>query len=451
MPDLSQLNRPTTLLVALVAAILMIALAASAASAVTRRRKEAASLSAIDFVRSSFASQLSRGVPMDELLLQMVEALRDGFQLDAAELWLCEDGRLRLSAAEPRAQKSSIPITLAEEAIAANAQVSSAAWARVWLPALLEGRDLASLRVAPVSHSGTLFGLVVAERARRADSLAAEVDVTLEEVTRELGAALNKARLDSSLQKSLERLRQQAAELQASRGRLVAAADAERRRIERNLHDGAQQHLVALSVKVRLLEQFAERDPERARVLRNQLQDDVRATIEELRSLAHGIYPPLLSSAGLGVAMTAACGRAAVPARLEAEGVGRHAPEIEAAVYFCCLEALQNAAKYAGDGASARVRIWEDAGGLLFEVLDDGPGFESNRQSEGAGLTNMRDRLGAVGGMLRVESGSGGTRIHGVVPLNGTGTDQLPDPSPDLTASADAARIVATHGPPDPR
>ena len=422
MPDLSQLDRPNILLGALVAAILVIALATSAASAVARRRKETASLSAIDFVRSSFASQLSRGVPMNELLLQMVEALRDGFRLDSAELWLCEGGSLQLAAAEPRTQMKSIPISPAEETIAANAHVSSAAWAKVWLPALLDGRDSATLRVAPVSHSGQLFGLVVTERARKGESLAAEVDITLEEVARELGVALNKARLDSALQDSLERLRRQAIELQASRGRLVAVADAERRRIERNLHDGAQQHLVAIAVKVRLLEQLAERDPERARSLMTQLQDDVRSAIEELRSLAHGIYPPLLSSAGLGQAMGAACRRAPLPASLDADGVGRHEPEIEAAVYFCCLEALQNAAKYAGSEATARVRIWEDAGRLLFEVSDDGPGFAPGRNGEGAGLTNMHDRLGAVGGTLRVESDGHGTRIHGVVPVSAAET-----------------------------
>ena len=423
MPDLSQLDRPTTLLVASVAAILMVALVISAASAVTRRRKEQASLSAIDFVRNSFASQLSRGVPMEELLLQMVEALRDGFKLDAAELWLCEKGSLRLAAVEPRQERKPIPITPAEETIAANSHVSSTSWARVWLPALLEGREQATLRVAPVSNTSQLFGLVVAERARKGESFAAEIDVTLEEVARELGVALKKAHLDSSLQDSLGQLRHQAAELQLSRGRLVAAADAERRRIERNLHDGAQQHLVALSVKVRLLEQFAERDPERARSLMNQLQEDVGSAIEELRSLAHGIYPPLLSSAGLGVAMSAACRRAPLPASLEADGVGRHAPEIEAAVYFCCLEAMQNAAKHAGPGASARVRIWEDADSLLFEVCDDGAGFQTNSDSEGAGLTNMRDRLGAVGGTLRVQSDGHGTRIHGVVPASPRSVD----------------------------
>jgi signal transduction histidine kinase len=429
---LSRLNSSNLLLGALVAAILVIAFAISAASAVAHRRRERASLLAIDFVRSSFASQLSRGVPMNELLLQMVEALRDGFKLDAAELWLCEGGSLRLAAAEPRAERQPISLTAAEETIAANAHVSSAAWAKVWLPALLEERNQATLRLAPVSNSGQLFGLVVAERAHKGDRLAAEVDVTLEEVARELGVALKKAHLDSSLYESLERLRQQAAELQASRGRLVAAADAERRRIERNLHDGAQQHLVALSVKVRLIEQFEQRDPERARALMNQLQNDVTSAIEDLRSLAHGIYPPLLSSAGLGVAMSAACRRAPLPASLASDGVGRHAPEIEAAVYFCCLEALQNAAKYAGAGASARVRIWEDAGGLWFEVSDDGAGFASNGHADGAGLTNMRDRLGAVGGTLRVESGATGTRIHGLVPVSETSINRPQDFRADL-------------------
>jgi hypothetical protein len=173
VPNLSQLG-PNVLLGALVAAILLVALATAAATAMTRRRHDAASLSAIDFVRSSFASQLVRGVPLDELLLQMVDALRDGFKLDAAELWLCEGGSLRLAAAEPPGQKKPIAITPAEEMIAANAHVSSAAWAKVWMPALLDGRDHATLRLAPISNSGQLFGLVVAERARKGESLAAE-------------------------------------------------------------------------------------------------------------------------------------------------------------------------------------------------------------------------------------------------------------------------------------
>jgi signal transduction histidine kinase len=409
---------PALLLVGLLAVVVLAAVLYGIVAAGARRRSQGASLSAIDFARGSFARQLNSGVPLTELLTQLVEALTDTFKLDGAELWLCNDGALSLTASEPPQQRAPVPITIAEESIAANARVSSAAWAKVWLPSLLDGRSDRPLRVAPVSHSGQLFGLIVAERARRGEHLAEETDETLEEVAREVGVAVNKARLDSALQGSLDRLRRQAVELQASRGRLVAAADEERRRIERNLHDGAQQHLVALAVKARLVEQLTERDPERARSLMNQLQDDVKSAIDELRSLAHGIYPPLLSSAGLGEAMTAACRRAPLPASVEADVAGRYAPEIEAAVYFCCLEALQNAAKHAGAGASARVRIWEEAGVLLFEVADDGAGFEPSRNGDGAGLTNMRDRLGAVGGTLRVESGAGrGTRIEGAVPV----------------------------------
>lgn len=406
------------ILIGIVAALIASAVIYSAAVAAGRRRHQGASLSAIDFARSSFARQLNAGVPLKELLLQLVEALRDTFRLDAAELWLSQNGKLDLAASEPRQQRASVSITKAEESIAANARVSSAAWAKVWLPALLDGRTDRNLRVAPISHDGQLFGLIVAERSRNATRLASEADTTLEEVAREVGVALNKAGLDAALQESLQQLRQKAVELQASRARLVAAADEERRRIERNLHDGAQQHLVALAVKVRLLDELSKKDPERARVLMDQLQDDVKAAVDEFRTLAHGIYPPLLSSRGLGEALSAACRRASLPAGVEADGVGRHPPELESAVYFCCVEALQNAGKHAGAGASARIRVWEDAGALRFEVEDDGSGFTANGQ-DGAGLTNMRDRLGAVGGSITVDSSPGrGTKVSGVVPLN---------------------------------
>jgi signal transduction histidine kinase len=412
------LDPAALILVGLLAAVVVSALLYGVVAAGARRRNQGASLSAIDFARASFARQLNIGVPLVENLLQLVEALRDTFKLEGAELWLCESGTLRLAASEPRRQRPPAPITKAEESIVANATVSSATWAKVWLPALLDGRADRQLRVAPVSHAGQLFGLIVAERARNADRLAGEADVTLEEVAREVGVALNKARLDAALQESLQQLRVKAAELQASRTRLVAAADEERRRIERNLHDGAQQHLVALAVKVRLLEQVSEKDPERARTLMDQLQDDVKAAVDELRALAHGIYPPLLSSRGLGEALTAAGRRASLPAHVEANGLGRYTPEVEAAVYFCCVEALQNAGKHAGSGASAGIRLWQEEGMLHFEVADDGSGFESNGQSAGAGLTNMRDRLGAVGGTITVESAPGkGTRLCGTVPL----------------------------------
>ena len=412
------MDAPTLILAALLAALLLTGIIFSMFSSRSRRRHEDKSLSAIDFARGSFASQLSHGIPMGELLLQLAEALSDTFKLDAAELWLLDGGRLTLVAAEPNDQRQGIAVTSAEQSIAANARVSSAAWAKVWLPELLDGRPNGNMRVAPISHSGQLFGLIVVERSRRANSLASEADTTLEEVAREVGVAVNKARLDAALQQSIEQLRRQAIELQASRARLVAAADEERRRIERNLHDGAQQRLVAIAIKARLVEQAAKADPDRAQQLLNQLQDDATAALDELRALAHGIYPPLLSSAGLGEALAAAGRRASLAARVDVDGIGRFSPEIESAVYYCCLEALQNAGKHAGEGASASVSIWKDNGELRFEISDDGAGFEEPHAVAGAGLTNMRDRLGAVGGTLTVDSARGaGTHVRGVVPM----------------------------------
>src|SRR5579859_2357431 len=230
-------------------AMVVITIVAGLVAGERSRRKAAASLTAIDFVRSSFASRLARGDPMDELMVQVVEALCDTFKLDAAELWINSGGSLRRVASNPRRPEVALNVTLAEESIIANAHVSGAAWARVWLPSLLEGRADVALRIAPVSVSGRLLGLIVVERSRSGGTLAAEIDTTLEELVREVGAGLNKQRLDTALHASLEQLRGQADELQASRARIVAAADAERRRIERDLHDGAQQYLVAIAVK----------------------------------------------------------------------------------------------------------------------------------------------------------------------------------------------------------
>jgi hypothetical protein len=153
------------LLIALVASAVAYSIVVSAA----RRRNQGASLSAIDFARASFARQLNTGAPLAELLLQLVEALSDTFKLDASELWLCENGSLNLAASEPRQQRAPLPITSAEESIAVNARVSSAAWAKVWFPAVLDGRADRQVRVAPVSHAGQLFGLIVAERLRHGE------------------------------------------------------------------------------------------------------------------------------------------------------------------------------------------------------------------------------------------------------------------------------------------
>lgn len=207
-------------------------------------------------------------------------------------------------------------------------------------------------------------------------------------------------------------------ELRASRARVVAAADAERRRIERDLHDGAQQHLVALAVNLQLVRQLADSDPAGAKTLLEEIARDVREALESVRELAHGIYPPLLLDRGLAEALGAAGSAAVIPTRVEAAALDRFPPEIEATVYFCCLEALQNAARHAGAGARAHVRAWHDQGTLHFEVEDDGAGFEPATTTMGAGLTGMSDRLGALGGRLTISSEPGrGARVSGAVPV----------------------------------
>ena len=224
----------------------------------------------------------------------------------------------------------------------------------------------------------------------------------------------------ADLNRTLEaRVDEQAAEIRASRARIVATADAERRRIERNLHDGAQQHLVALAMNLNLARRELAADPGAAAALLEQLTGDVRTTIEELRNLAHGIYPPLLLDSGLPAALSAAATRSPLPVTVLADGVGRQPAEVEASVYFCCLEALQNAAKHA-DGAEVTVRVWEEPGALHFEVADNGPGFDPDTLSHGQGLINMGDRLAALGGAARWLSSPGaGTLVRGSVPVNG--------------------------------
>jgi signal transduction histidine kinase len=418
LPDLSRIDPAIVALAAILTVFTGIVAATALFRSARQQRSNSASLVAIDFVRTSFVNRLERGEPIDELLTQAVEELRDSLKLDAAQIWLTDSGDLDLAASDPR--RDVVPIKLVPNvgAIVANARASGRPWASVWLPDLVPKRDEVAIRVAPIRVGGQLLGLIVIEREGHEERLAADADGTLEELAREIGTALNSQHLDTALHASMEQLRKQAQDLQASRGRIVAAADAERRRIERDLHDGAQQYLVAIAVKLGLVQLLADRDASRRRALLDDLMTDTQSALEELRSLAHGIYPALLSEAGLCDALAAACRRAALPTELHAAGIGRYQPELEAAVYFCCLEALQNAAKYAGAGASARVTVWEEAGGLLFEIRDDGAGFDAAHSSPGVGLTNMNDRLGAVGGRLDIESGPGhGTLIRGAVPL----------------------------------
>ena len=269
-----------------------------------------------------------------------------------------------------------------------------------------------------MAQAGELTGLIVLERAPGDEGFGAREDRLLAELARQVGLALRNLRLDSQLQASLDEIRRQTEQLRASRARVVSAGDAERRRIERDLHDGAQQQLVALSVNLRLARELTGSDPAAAAALMVQLEGDVEAALEELRELAHGIYPPFLVERGLAEALSVVAARAPLAVRLEAGGIERYPAPVEVTVYFCCVEALQNAGKHAGDAASATMRVREREGGLVFEVSDDGVGFDPAATTHGAGLTNMTDRLGAIGGRLRIESSPGrGVRVAGTIPL----------------------------------
>jgi signal transduction histidine kinase len=198
---------------------------------------------------------------------------------------------------------------------------------------------------------------------------------------------------------------------------LVAAQDEERRRIERNIHDGAQQQLVALAVKLNLAESLVGGDQDKERAVLVQLKAEAHDALENLRDLARGIYPPLLADKGLVAALSSQARKAAFPVEVAANGLGRYSQEAEAAVYFCCLEALQNVAKYAG-ASRAVIRLSGDAGSVRFSVEDNGAGFNVEIAKHGSGLTNMDDRISALGGTLDVRSHPGeGTTIAGSIPV----------------------------------
>jgi len=373
-----------------------------------------------DEVIRTFGSRLTRALPLDELLLQLAESLKKTMSLSVAEVWTRgSTGRLERAVSVPDRGPAQLALGAEEETVVARAGVSGAAWARIWLPAVLVS-DEEVLRVAPITNSGELLGMIVVRRPGGGLPFDEHDDQALIDLARQVGLALHNVKLDSALQESLDEVKRQADELRASRARVVEAGDAQRRRIERDLHDGAQQHLVALAVSVNLVRQIADSDPDTAKAMLEQIGTDLQEAVQELRNLAHGIYPPLLMDRGLAEALSAAAGRAALPTGVEADGIGRYPQAVEAAVYFCCLEALQNAAKHAGEGAQAMITVREDEHALLFEVRDDGAGFDlATGAHHGHGFVNMSDRVGAIGGSITVESAPGhGTAIRGRIPLN---------------------------------
>jgi signal transduction histidine kinase len=221
---------------------------------------------------------------------------------------------------------------------------------------------------------------------------------------------LEKARLEADLKAST-------ADIAASRVRLLEMAHAERRRLERDLHDGVQQQLVGLRIKLEMAAEAMKDDPAQGEEVLASVGRQMDEILHEVRSLARGIYPSLLTERGVGEALRAAARSSPVPVEVRGH-VGRYSEDVEVAVYFCCLEALQNVAKHAGADATATVVLREAEGHITFHVRDTGAGFSPRTVERGSGLIGLRDRLEAVGGELSVTSRRGrGTSVRGSVPV----------------------------------
>jgi signal transduction histidine kinase len=214
---------------------------------------------------------------------------------------------------------------------------------------------------------------------------------------------------------SLQTLRVEIADLRASRGRIAAAADAERRTIERELHDGAQQQLIALSLNIQLARELAASDVPALERLLEEITHDVHAVLDDLRGLAWRVYPSLLLDAGLVEALRAAASDSAVPTRVTATVPDRLPAAVEAAVYFCCIDVLRSAADHARGVARATVDVAPHDGSLVFEVTVEGAGLAPPESD----LTAARDRIDTLGGLLTITAGPGtSARVRGAIPLD---------------------------------
>lgn len=223
----------------------------------------------------------------------------------------------------------------------------------------------------------------------------------------------------TAVRASRAELAEQADELRASRARVVAATDQERRRIERDLHDGAQQRLIAIGIGLSQAKGLCAVDPDRAAATLDALRHELRVAHDELRDLAQGVYPPVLTEHGLGAALESAADRSPVAVTVALGAIGRHPPEVEAALYFCCVEALQNVVKHAG-ATSIVLAGGRDEATVWISVTDDGSGFDPSAELTGSGVVNIRDRLGSIGGGLDLTAKPGcGVTLRGYVPIAG--------------------------------
>ena len=326
-------------------------------------------------VLARFSEQVVGSYTTDEVAAALAELLVEGTGADRAEIWLGSEEGSRLEASWPdRAPAAGSTPPVADDHTA----------------------------VVPVLHRGEVLGELVIRKAAN-DPVGPADEKLLEDVAGQAGLVLRNVRLVE--------------DLRASRQRLVAARDTERRKLERNIHDGAQQRLVALSVLYNMAAGLAKPLGEEQRAAIADLGAQSQGALETLRDLARGIYPAVLSDGGLIPALESQGRKSPFPVTVTADAIGRYPQDVEAAVYFCCLEALQNAAKYA-DASGVLVRL-EDAGDQVrFSVSDDGVGFDPAAVEAGSGTRNMQDRLAAIGGGIAVRSRPGaGTTVDGWVPV----------------------------------
>ena len=245
-----------------------------------------------------------------------------------------------------------------------------------------------------------------------APSLVALLALTVSQNSTSMQAVL------SAVRGSRAELAEQADELRASRARVVAATDRERRRIERDLHDGAQQRLIGIGIGISQAKALCALEPERAVAMLDALRQELRVAHDDLRDLAQGVYPPVLTEHGLAAALQSAADRSPVAVTVALGAIGRHPPDVEAALYFCCVEALQNVVKHAR-ATSIVLAGGRDHATVWFSVTDDGTGFDPSADSTGSGVVNIRDRLGSIGGGLDLTAKPGsGVTLRGYVPVN---------------------------------
>ena len=330
-------------------------------------------------VLSEFSERVGETYSIDEVLPRMAQLLAASTGATEARVWLRGERELSPVAAWPSDLEDigSIEVTGDD------------------LP-VLDG-----LSSFPVTHQGDLLGAITL-RLPANDPMDPQKERLVSGLASQAGLALRNVRLVE--------------DLRASRRRIVSAQDERAKRLERDIHDGAQQQLVALAVKLRLADAMVDRDVAAAHELLAQLGTEAGDALENLRDLAREIYPPLLADKGLAAALEGQARKSPVPVTLEADGVGRYPPEIEAAVYFCSLEALNNVAKYA-NASHTSIRLAHADGRLEFEVRDDGDGFDPGTTGNGSGLQGIADRLAALGGRMSIRSAPGsGTVVRGTVP-----------------------------------